>query len=472
MADPVLGTFAGRIGKHDDQLASILALDSPTGIGDVARYDHDAKQWHLWDGTIWAPDATLGINETVRLRALAWIADGSLTGEDLKNIMPLLDVSKKAGVLKSLSAMPGIAIRSDKWDTNPELMAFKNGVLNLRSGAFGPGRPEDLMSRSTMIDYREDADPTLFYQFVVGIMGGDVALAHYVIQVLGYALIGWQREQKFWMFVGPGQNGKGVLTRTVSKGMGTYSTEPPSTLYMRTKQGAAASNVPRPEILRLSGVRLTVMSEPQGGQFNEAMLKEHTGNDMIEARDLYAGKRDIVAFYPTHTIIFLTNKPPQTEDVGPSMRRRARIIQFEQDYTDPKRNDPGLEDRLQEQASLEGMMLLLTATAKDYFESGLAEPAKVTAWSEEYIEDNDPLAQFIEQACVVGKKEQGSAALLWAAYQDWCARNDMEPGSQMGFGLAMKRRYHKGRGGHSNTVVYQGIRAKSAMDLAEEESGG
>lgn len=466
--DLILKTHAGQIGKHDDQLAVLLALPAPVGIGDTVRFDHSRSQWHIWNGVIWEPDRVLGILDLIRVRAGDWIMSDSLSNDDRKNIMPLLDVGKKMGVLKSLSAMKPIAMRGDEWDTDPEMMAFRNGVLNLRTGEFGPGKPSDLISRTTACDYRRDADPWLFYDFVLGIMGGDVDLAKYVVQVLGYSLIGWQREQKFWMLVGPGQNGKGVLTRTTSKALGTYASEPPDTLYMRTKAGSASSEKARPELLKLNGVRLTVMSEPQGGHFNEEMLKAHSGNDKIEARDLYAGARAIVAFYPTHTIIFLTNNPPRTEDVGPSMRRRARIIRFDQDYTDPKRNDPNVEDRLQEPAAMEGMMLLLTDAARSYFEQGLVEPERVTAWSNEYIDENDPLAQFVEQVCRIGPKEQGSAALLWAAYQDWASRNDVEPGSQMGFGLALSRKYKKGRSA-ANTVVYLGIKPKSAMDIAEDE---
>jgi putative DNA primase/helicase len=475
--DLALQGFAGKIERDDDKIAAYLALPGPIGFGDTVRYDHSRSQWHIWDGTIWKPDRTREVYDITRRRIIDWIGSDALTNDDRKALLPVLNVGKKEGVLKALSSFRGIAMKGDEWDPDPTLMAFTNGVLNLRTGVLSPGDPADLVSRTTGLRYNPEADFEPFLSFVRGIMGNDEDLATYLVSVLGYAIIGWQREQKFWMFVGKGQNGKGVLARTVTKGLGTYASSPPDTLYMKTRQGAASSDKPRPELLRLSGVRFTAMSEPQGGQFNEEMIKAHTGNDPVEARDLYAGKNGIVKFLPTHTIFFLTNDPPRTDDVGPSMQRRVRIIMFEQDYRG-ERKDDSVEDRLQEDRHLEGMLLILTAAAKRYIEmvdarspEPIAEPAKVTAWSQSYIEENDPLSAFIETACVVGSKERGSAALLWAAYQDWAARSGVESaGSQMGFGLALSRRFSKGRSG-ANAVVYEGIRAKSVVELASETDG-
>jgi phage/plasmid-associated DNA primase len=53
------------------------------------------------------------------------------------------------------------------------------------------------------------------------------------------------------------------------------------------------------------------------------MLKAHSGSDFIEARTLHS--KTFKTFQPTHKIVFLTNNPPRTEDVGPSMQRRVRM---------------------------------------------------------------------------------------------------------------------------------------------------
>ena len=57
------------------------------------------------------------------------------------------------------------------------------------------------------------------------------------------------------------------------------------------------------------------MSEPNGGgQFNDEMVKAHTGDDPIRARALYSN--DYAEFRPTHTIMIAANTPPKVSDVG------------------------------------------------------------------------------------------------------------------------------------------------------------
>jgi putative DNA primase/helicase len=277
-------------------------------------------------------------------------------------------------------------------------------------------------------------------------------------------MLGTNREQKFWMWVGQGQNGKGVLARVVAKALHDYAATPPDTLYMRTKYGSASSEKPRPELLKLEGARFTYMSEPQGGQFNEEMLKAHSGNDFIEGRTLYA--KTFKTFQPTHKIVFLTNNPPRTDDVGPSMQRRVRIVWFEQDYRDPKRDDKGLEDRLKETANLQGALRAMAVAAQMYLTSGLPEPQKVIDWSAAYIAENDPISAFVSEMCVHEADAEEQAGLMWKSFEGWAERNGTDKWTKTGFGLAMSRKYEKKV--RNTGAFYLGLRLKNMTDVQED----
>ena len=54
---------------------------------------------------------------------------------------------------------------------------------------------------------------------------------------------------------------------------------------------------------------------------------------------------------------------------------------------------------------------------------GLGMPPKVTDSTEHYREENDPIAQFIEDRCIVHPQAQVRAADLWESYVDWARRN-------------------------------------------------
>jgi phage/plasmid-associated DNA primase len=207
------------------------------------------------------------------------------------------------------------------------------------------------------------------------------------------------------------------------------------------------------------------MSEPQGGQFNEEMLKAHTGNDYIEARTLHS--KTFKTFQPTHSINFLTNNPPRTDDVGPSMQRRARIMWFEQDYRDPKRDDKGIEDRLKAIPMLQGALRLMAGAASDYLSMGLPEPQKVTDWSKAYIEENDPVSMWVGEMCVPGPREEVPAGQAWKAFDGWSERNGVEKMSQTGFGLAMSRKFTKKV--RNSGSFYLGLRLKNMADATDDD---
>ena len=459
-------TAPDGVSRHDDHLADWLAQPEPAGIGDVVRFDHAKQQWHIWDGFRWAPDKTTLIIDMIRAKGMQYIEEAH-DGDDRKAFLTLLDISKKQGVLKSLAARRGIAMAGDEWDPDPTLIAFTNGVLDMKTGEFNTApSPDLLLSRSTRQPYDPAASAPWFARFLQEVMGDDVGLTNYLAHVLGYSLFGWQREQKFWMWVGQGQNGKGTLAKVMTHALGDYADSPSAELYMKTRFGAARSDAARPDLLRLQGVRFTWMSEPQGGRFAEETLKAHTGDDPIQGRDLYGKAASFTTFRPSHTIIFLTNDPPRTEDVGASMQRRAKVIKFEQDFRGT-RDDKGLEDKLKLEAP--GILNLLTSLAMERVNGGLyvtiPEPEQVTTWSSEYIEENDPLSAFIQDACVVSPGVSSSAALLWGAYQDWCARTNTDEMSRTGLGLALGRRFQRRK--TSQTYVYLRIRPKSAMETAE-----
>jgi putative DNA primase/helicase len=451
---------------RDDYFAGLLAEPSDErGIGDRVRFDHSTGMWHIWNGIHWAPDRTTEVFDLVRKRVFQWISDAEGSGHDIKPLLPMLDYGRKVAVLKTLASMPGIGMTGDEWDQDPELMGFNNGVLNLRTLQLDrKPDPALLVSRTTGVDWDDQADTKAFIKFVDEIMSGDPDMRDYLLRILGYSMLGTNREQKFWMWVGQGQNGKGVLARVVAKALGDYAATPPDTLYMRTRYGSASSDKPRPELLKLQGARFTYMSEPQGGQFNEEMLKAHSGNDFIEARTLHS--KTFKTFQPTHKIIFLTNNPPRTEDVGPSMQRRARIVWFEQDYRDPERDDKGLEDRLKEEKNLQGALRVMAIAAQEYLQLGLTEPQKVVDWSRAYIEENDPISAFITEMCVNDMRTETQAGPMWKAFDGWTERSGVERMTQTGFGLAMGRKYEKKI--KSSGTFYLGVRLKNTADRAEE----
>lgn len=451
--------------KEDDPL---VALFIETGFSEKVRYDHLRQQWYYWNKPRWRVDKTKHVYDMIRQHTYRLLKTAGRDEQVIKMLTPLLNWNKKETFLKSLSARSEVAMEGTEWDADPYLLGFNNGIVDLRTGEFDPNPgPEVLVSKSVGCDWDPDASYDTFNAFMASIFPDDPAVLQYVYTLLGYSLFGLQREQKFWMWTGRGSNGKGILARTMVHVLGDYAETPSDSLYMKTKAGVASSSQARPDLVRLQGARFTFMSEPPGKQFNEELLKAHTGEDTIIARDLYSKAAQFAQFTPTHKIIFLTNEPPQTEDVGISMRRRARMVRFEEDFTGD-RADMKIEDRVK--AEKQGILVALVSLARYWYENGLTEPPAVTQWSEEYISDNDPLAAWVTDNCDLLSGERTSSSVLYADYQNWCAVRGAEARSQTAFSTMLAKRFRKEK--TRSGAQFVGIRLKPIEQRAEDEEEG
>ncbi len=455
--------------RADEHLADLLAEDGPFGLAQRVRYSRATRGWYTWRRFYWSNDEAHAY-ALVASCARHLLATFGQSPARARAILPLLDVRKQRSVLEALSHRENFRLQGDEFDQVPHLVAVQNGVVDLRSGTFSlEGRPEDYITKRARVRWDPEARTELFLPFLRQIMSNDEERAVYLASVLGYSLFGHQREQKFWLFVGKGQNGKGTLMKTLHWMLGDYSTWPDASLYMRSKHGEPSARDGNPAFLDLQGVRFTPMSEPSGGTFNDELLKAHTGDDPIRARALYSN--DYVEFRPTHTIVLATNTAPRVSDVGLSMRRRVRVIDFREDYTDPAVEDKDLERKLKAEAP--GIFQLLVRLAARYNELGMLEPepADVTEASSAYIEANDALADFLADRCVVAKQEQASSESLWLAYEEWRkAEPDRPMMARNDFGAALGKRFVLRRVGQKKTRMYGGVRLANAVELADREA--
>lgn len=447
-------------GKEDDRLAAILARHHPLGIGDKIRFDHARNQWHYWEERtgIWRPDKTKRVRQMIHDMAARYIK-ASRSQEEAKDYLCLWNESKKTSVMGALEWTNGIAMTGEEWDPDPNLLGCANGIVNLCTGELITGQPELLVTKSTGVRYNPDAQAPTFARFLTDITSGDADVAEYLMRVLGYSLFGHQKEQKFWVLIGQGQNGKGTLIKVMLHLLGDYAIFLSPAMYMKTKSGTAASNVARADLISLAGKRFAATSEPVQGEFNDEMVKAHTGEDPIRARGIF--ERHEIQFMPTHTLFFATNDPPRLEDVGKSMQRRLRAIHFLEQF-DGSRKDDQLLEKLKDES--EGILAWLVKAAVAWQEDRLAEPAQVIDWSSAYISDNDPLSEWAYDCCVMEPKATEQAKLLHDSYAEWAARNGADDMNMTAFGSAISRRFRKTR--TRTGAVYLGVRLKNAVEWA------
>jgi putative DNA primase/helicase len=400
--------------------------------GDRIRYCPDRSRWLIWDGVRWHWQESGG----GAIRELAKHIARSLPDTDssaLTHKRRSLGAVGTSAMLVQAATDQRITIRIGELDAHPWELNTPAGILDLRTGELMPADPTRLHTRTTLCPVDPDADMSRWEAFLADTFGHDAALISYLQRLVGYSAIGLVGPHVLPFCHGSGGNGKGVFLESVQKVLHDYATAAPAGFLMAT---AYASH--ETEIARLAGARMVICSEVnEDDRFDEAKVKQLTGGDTLTARFM---RQDHFTFVPTHQLWLMGNSQPAVRSGGRAFWRRLRLIPFEQEVPDEK-----LVDDLQGIMAREhgpALLAWIVAGAVEYAKNGLQEPASVKSATAEYAHDQDTVARFLEERCILGGGQAVllKASIVRAAYERWCVDVGEQPVTTKAFGLALRRR--------------------------------
>jgi putative DNA primase/helicase len=335
------------------------------------------------------------------------------------------------------------------------LLNTRSGVVDLRTGELKPHTPQLLLTRITTVGLSPDDNHPRWTTFLNQTFNQDEELIAYVQRLAGLALIGDVREHVLPFLHGVGANGKGVLLLVLqgllgSVDLGGYAVSAPDGFLMAGRDGAHPT-----EIARLRGARLLICSEQTSGRrFDEAKVKRLTGGDVLTGRFM---RGDFFDFTPSHLVVVASNHLPQVKEGGPSFWRRVRLIPFQHVVPEHDR-DPDLHQRI---LDTEGPAVLAWAVrgAMAVLSSGLADPARVRAATEDYRISEDTLASFVRDACQLDPAQWCEVAAFRQQYERHCTEMGADPLSAKALTMRLTSEYpiQQGRLSRPSRRIYRGI---------------
>lgn len=433
--------------------------------GDRVRFNHRRGRWLLWGEHHWTedPDGTVHrlAKEAVRQRYLAATALDNL--EDRAAQAKFAVVSENRQRLEALLALARnqlpISDRGDAWDRNPWLLGVGNGVLDLRTGALIDGEPDQRITK--VVDVRFDPQATCprWLRFLDEVFNGDQETIDFIWRAIGYSLAGDTSEQCVFACYGTGSNGKSVLLSVIRKLAGAYAYNAPFSVFELQNRG----NIPN-DVAALAGARLVTSSETnEGTRLNEGRLKALTGNDPITARFL---NREFFTFYAEAKYWLAVNHRPRVDDQSFGFWRRVRLIPFLRTFDADR--DSGLESKLVRE--LPGILAWAVRGCLAWQDQGLGLPDTVATATEAYRQDSDPLAQFLDDCCVIRPDARCGATEAYLAYVAWATQRAMKESEKLSstlFGTKLGERFQKKRSGRGVFYVGFGLRSEHSADLAD-----
>lgn len=400
------------------------------------RYNYTNKQWMYWDGRKWTNDecgrikvyadtfiADMGRNYLGRIDP----DDSSMMKATQNHIKKTRSSSSKEHFLKeSQHRMP---IEQHQLDKDLYLFNTTNGTLNLRTGELLSHDKEKFISKISYAEYTDKQDTPAWNEFLNTTFGGDKNLIRFMQKAVGLSLSGDTSEQCLFICYGSGSNGKGVFMDTIAHILGTYATNVQADT-LAIKKGP--SNNANSDIARLVGARLVTCNEfGESTRFNEALIKQLTGQDTVTARRLYGNEFE---YKPQFKLWILTNHKPIIVGTDNGIWRRIRLIPFTTTIPDHKQ-DKNLKYKLLGEIAgilnwaLEGYLM--------WQKEGLGTCTAVQEATKEYRQESDSLQRFLDECTIQDKTSIVRANELYEAYREWVSTNGEYLLSNTKFGKEM-----------------------------------
>jgi P4 family phage/plasmid primase-like protien len=431
----------------DDLTAAILIAAERGGNG--LHYATGTGQWHIWTGQAHPPDTSgeidkIVINFAIRMRTMLAAAQGAVWEDATRNLASdaseaairrekdrawgawapaakyAAGLSRSAGRSSLVNYLASLRGVSDEHliEARPYDLNFPSGTLDLATLEQRRHRQSDLITYVLDDPWNPQAQCPQFWDLVWRMTGRDYGVACYVIKLLGYSLLGDNREQKIIFINGPTGSGKSVLLHVVSKILGPLSHASGADLITVVRHGRNARTENS-----IRGKRLVTITETSKFMsIDEAQLKQLTGERVISVNQHYA--KTEIRTPVTWTIWVATNDMPNLIHFDGAMRRRIIVIPggptIPEWEADPHKADKILSTERQ------GILALLVRGCAEYHRSGLGDmPDAVIESTEEYAAEQNTVANFVGDTLVLGGWTPGGSGIpqhqAWEGYAKWSA---------------------------------------------------
>ena len=414
--------------------------------------------------------------------------DNQNNASKLKHIKKvMLDLKKngfKESVLKECKVLFYNKNFIEKLDTNKYLIGFKNGVYDLKNHKFRQGMPEDYISRSLGIEYK-DFDPDgdevrIVYDFLEKVFPNS-NVRTFFLNIYCDIFVGGNQRKQIMFWTGGGNNAKSVTQIIFEKMMGDYAVKLETQNVTGKRPTGGSANA---DIARLEGKRLCSIEEPsKKEEFNIGVLKHLSGNDTCYARDLYEKGKDTREFLPLFKLVIICNDLPPISHDDQAIWNRVRVINFESTFCDADKGEFAPESYEEQLALkrfpmdkefadekipkiLEPFAWVLLNHRKNL--GCVIEPNEVKIATELFRRNNDTYRQFAEENIYLLKTTSENITIndLYSRFKQWF--KESYPGYNLPIKEEVKKQYmNLWKGKYFNGSWY-GIKFKTEEDNRRE----
>lgn len=292
-----------------------------------------------------------------------------------------------------------------------ELLAFRNGLYHVPTGALLPPTPRFFTRNALDLDFDPNApEPEQWLAFVQQVFP-DRAAAELLQDWFGYLLLPDMTQEKMLLLIGPPRSGKGTIQKVLTELVGRSNVCAPSVKALGT--GFGLQPLIGKTVAFLSDMRLGGMAD--GDAIAETLLR-------ITGRDDFTIDRKFKEAWEgrlSTRFVVSSNVLPKLPDASPALANRFSVLRMQQSFLG--REDPGLADRLM--AELPGILLWALVGWQRLRDRGrFVLPGTSDDAVQELLQLGSDVAAFVHERCDLALGREVEKDRLYARYREWCER--------------------------------------------------
>lgn len=361
--------------------------------------------------------------------------------------IPNLSRSKRLEVLAYL----GLLVAKESGVADANLIAFKNGVLNIADDTFSDFSPEYVITNKIPHNYNPDAKSELLEGVMQKLACGDENVYNLLYQSIGYCFYRRNELRKSFFLLGEKRNGKSTFLDMVGTLLGEDNT----------------ANLDLCEIGdRFRTAELTGKLANIGDDINDewvsntAIFKKVVSGDTVTAER--KGK-DPFKLRSFAKFFFSANSLPRLgrgKDSSAVLDRLV-VIPFDAKFTkDDADYDPFIKYKLRSEEVMEALIAKAVPALRDVLiDQEFATCERVKKNIEEFEKSNNPILEFYEELDEADYMNEPVKA-VYQRYNSFCISNNLQAMSAIEFKKQMKRQFNL----VEKNVDYRGKKVRVYLD--------
>lgn len=299
-----------------------------------------------------------------------------------------------------------------------------NGIYNYETGEFRKHSQDDLYTYKLNVNYNPDAKCPEIDKFFGQILSEEDTLL--VQEAFAYCYVPNYRIQKYFLFIGGGDEGKGTTINLLEELLGKDNVSHADLQSLNHNMHYSQAS--------LYGKKANLCGDIDRDTLkNTAFIKKATGNDGMQVRNIRGDPFEMVN---TAKFIFSANEMPTIYDKSHGFYRRIIPIFFNQKI---KNKDTNFFDKISTDEEKSGFFNALMKILSNLIEKGAFSYDKSTDWVHDMLNTHsDPIGSFLYECTIDEKGANTTKDSFYNEYKEYCISKKLPFSSPSIFGKELK----------------------------------